>query len=54
MVWSKGTPPTLLVGIYIGTTTVEDSMKVSLKIKDRTTIYLSNPTPGHLSGENHN
>ena len=27
-VWRKGNPPILLVGIYIGTATVENSMEV--------------------------
>ena len=31
-------PPTLLVGIKIGAATMENSMEVPLKIKNRTTI----------------
>lgn len=27
-VWIKGNPPTLLVGMYIGRTTVENNMEV--------------------------
>ena len=33
---------------------MDNSMKVPKGIKNRTTILPSNPTPGHLSGENHN
>ena len=29
-------------------------MVISLKTKNRATIWSSNPTPGHISGENHN
>ena len=30
-VWRKRDPPTLLVGMWIGTTTMEDSMEIPLK-----------------------
>ena len=53
-IWRTSNPPTLLVGIKIGAATMENSMEVPLKIKNRTTILTSNPTPGHISGENHN
>ena len=33
---------------------MEDSMEVPEKTKYRTSIWSSNPTPGHMSGENHN
>ena len=33
---------------------MENSMVVSQKTKNRTTIWSSNPTPGHISRENHN
>ena len=33
---------------------MENSTEVSLKIRNRATIRSSNPTPGHISGENHN
>ena len=45
-VWRKGNPLTLLVGILIGTTTMENSMEVPRKTKNRSTIWSSNPTPG--------
>ena len=48
----KGTLLTLLVGMYFGTTTIENSMEVPQKNKSRTTIWSSNPIPGHLSREN--
>ena len=47
-VWRKGNPPTLLVGTSIGTATVENSMEVPQKTKNRINIWSSNPTPGHL------
>ena len=37
-VWRKGNPPTLLVGIYIGTATMENSMEVPQKTKNRIAI----------------
>ena len=49
-VWRKGYPPTLLVGMQIGTTTIGNSTEVPQKI-----IELShgprNPTIGHISGQ---
>ena len=33
---------------------MENSMEVPQKIKNRATIWSSNPTPGHVSGENSN
>ena len=37
----KGNPCTLLVGIKIGAATVENSMEISQKTKNRTTMYVS-------------
>jgi len=53
-VWRKGNPLTLSVRMYIGANTMENSMEVPQKTKNRTTMQSSNPTPGHLSRENHN
>ena len=36
--WRKGSPPALLVGMEIGAATVENSVEVPQKIKNRTTI----------------
>ena len=36
--WRKGNPSTLLVGMYIGAATVENSMEVSQKTKKRITM----------------
>ena len=36
-VWIKGNPLILLVGMYIDTTTMENSMEVSQRTKNRTT-----------------
>ena len=36
--WRKGNPCALLVGMEIGAATVENSMKIPQKIKNRTTI----------------
>ena len=51
--WRKGNPCTLLVGMLIGTATgtatVENSMEIPQKIKNRATIWSSNSTPGYLS-----
>ena len=35
-------------------TTMENSMEVHQRTKNRTTIRFSHPTPGHMSIENHN
>ena len=53
-VWRKGNPLTLSVRMYIGANTMENSMEVPQKTKNRTTVWSSNPTPGHLSGEKYN
>ena len=55
-VWRKGNTVTLLMGMQIGTVTVENGMEVPYKSKHRTTISpgTGNPTPGHRSGENYN
>ena len=37
-VWRKGNPPTLLVGLLIGTATVENSTEVLQKTKNRVSI----------------
>ena len=36
--WRKGNAGTLLVKLYIGTVTMEHSMGIPLKVKNRTTI----------------
>ena len=46
--WRKGNPSTLLVGMKIDTATMENSMEIPQKTKNRTTIRLSNPTTGHI------
>ena len=43
-----------LVGLWIGTATVENSTEFSQKIKNRTAISPSNPTSKYLSKENGN
>ena len=39
-VWRKRNPPTLLVGMYIGATTMENSMEFPLKTKNKATTLL--------------
>ena len=48
--WRKRGPPTLAVGMYVGTTTVESCTELHKKL--RATIPSSNPTPGHMSKKN--
>ena len=48
----KGNPCILLVGMYIGTDTVENSMKVPQKTKIRSTIWPSKCTPGYIQKQN--
>ena len=53
--WRKENPPsTLLMGMLIGAATMENSMGVPQKTKNRIAIGSSNPTPGHRSEENSN
>ena len=40
--WIKENPSTLLVGMYIGVATMENSMEIPQKIKNRTTIQSCN------------
>ena len=47
----NGNPHTLLVGMQIGTATMENSMEISQKIKNRNTIRPSYSTTGYLSKE---
>ena len=49
--WRKGNPGTLLVGMWIGAATMENSMEVPQKPKNRTTISSGSPTPGYISKE---
>ena len=37
-VWRKGDPPTLLMGMQVGAATMENTMEVPQKTKNRTTI----------------
>ena len=45
----KRGPPTLLVGIFVGTTTMENGMEAHQKTENRATIGSSNPTSEHIS-----
>ena len=40
---------TLLVGIQVGAATMENSVEILQKTKDRIIIESSNPIPGHIS-----
>ena len=46
--WRKGNPCVLLMGMQKGAATVENSMEVPHKIKNRTTIWSSNSTPWYI------
>ena len=46
-VWRKGNPLTLLVGMQTSTATMENSVEIPLKTKNRIAIWPSNPTAGH-------
>ena len=50
----KRNPCTLLVGMSIGAATIENSMEVPEKTKNRATIQSNNSIPGYLSKENEN
>jgi len=53
-VWSKGNPLALLVGIETDTTSLENSMQIPLKTKNKTTIWPSNPTIALTPWGHHN
>ena len=48
-IWGKGNSPPLLVGMGVGTATVEKSMEVPQETKTRSTILFSSPIPRHIS-----
>ena len=50
--WRKGNPCVLLAGMQTGTATMENSMEIPQKIKNRITIRFSNSTFEYLSKEN--
>ena len=52
--WRKMKPHSLLVRMEIGAATMENSMEIPQKIKNRTIIWSSNSTSGYLSEENEN
>ena len=57
--WRKGNSLTLLVGLQMDTTTMENSMEISLKKKqkntrNKATVQLSKTATGHLTLENQN
>ena len=49
----KGNPPTRLVGMQVGATTMKNSMEFPQKTK-RAAIWSSNPIPGHIPRQNYN
>ena len=51
---SKRDPRALLVGMQTGAVTMENSMEVPQKIKNRTTLVSSNSTTGYLPKEYRN
>ena len=53
-VWRKGKRLVLLVGMQIDIATVWEQYGSSLKTDNRTTIWPSNPSAGHIPRENHN
>ena len=48
----KGNPSTLLVGMWLGTATVENCMELPQKIKNKSTVWSRNSTPGYTYKEN--
>ena len=47
--WRKRNTRPLLLGMKIGSATVENSMEVSQKIKNWTIVWPTNPAPGYIS-----
>ena len=54
MMWREGNSHILLVGVQTGAATMENSMEIPQKIKDRTTIQSSYSTARYLSKEYEN
>ena len=52
--WREGNPPTLFLEMWVGAVTVENSIGVSQKTKNRTRIWPSNSTPEHIFGKDEN
>ena len=52
--WRKGDPHTLLVGMWIDAPTVENSVEVPPKTKNRTSTWFSNLTSGYIFKEHRN
>ena len=50
----KKNSPTMLTGMWTGTVTVENSVEILQKTKNKVAIWSSSPTPRHVSGENYN
>ena len=46
-VWRKGNPVALLVGRQIDIASMENSMEIHLKTRNKITMSPSNPTTGH-------
>ena len=49
--WRKGNPPTLLVG---DAPIMDNSMEILQNTRNKSTIWPSNPTTGHIPWESHN
>ena len=41
------------MGKLVGAVTIENSVEVTRKPKNRIIIWFSNPSPGHISGQNY-
>ena len=52
--WRKRNSSILLVGMLIGSATMETSMKFPQKMKNKTTMWQRNSTLGYISKENEN
>ena len=53
-IWRKGNPPILLMEMYVGAATMENSTEVPQKTKNRVAICAGNPTSGQISRQNYN
>ena len=53
-VWRKANPIALLVGMQIDIATMENSMEITLKTRNKTTIWSKYSSTGYIPGENDN
>ena len=52
--WKEENPLACSVGMWIDRATMENGMEIPLKTRNKTSMWPSNPTSGHIPCENNN